>query len=205
MGLNQLLVSFNTSVTLTTSNYIVTIPSELNISNHLLFLPHHSALPTYKTRSHMDLSAPMFSRPGRATPSSGRDSRLLVDLNRNPSCGHSKRHVRRMLSNEQRRYLVESWGDIVEHVPGKEATADDVRAWLLMVLHRRSHPDPGRVVDKLRWSGRDLHRASYLATRHRLRAEADGMIIAHDIHDAAKQSRKRAKRQKKGSKPRRLR
>ncbi|KAI6091343.1 hypothetical protein F4821DRAFT_226966 [Hypoxylon rubiginosum] len=60
-------------------------------------------------------------------------------------------------------------------------------------------------MDKLHWTGRDLHRASYLATRHRLRAEADGIIIAHDIHDATKQSRKRARLQEKGTKPRRLR
>lgn len=72
------------------------------------------------------------------------------------------------------------------NVPGKDGTADDVRTWLLLVLHRRSHPDPERIMDKLHWTGRDLHRASYLATRHRLRAEADGIIIAHDIHDATK-------------------
>lgn len=57
-----------------------------------------------------------------------------------------------------------------------------------MVLHRRSHPDPERIMAKLKWVGRDLHRSSYLATRHRLRSEADGIIIAHDIHDAAKVS-----------------
>ncbi|KAL7627545.1 hypothetical protein AAE478_001738 [Parahypoxylon ruwenzoriense] len=82
-------------------------------------------------------------------------------------------------------------GHIVDAAPGRDATAEEVRAWLLMVLHRRSHPDPDRIAEKLPWSGRDLHRATYLATRHRLRAEADGMIIAHDIHDAAKQSRRK--------------
>lgn len=114
---------------------------------------------------------------------------MAADRNRNQSCGHStrdKRLARHVLSNEQRQYLVESWGDIVANVPGKDATAENVRTWLLMVLHRRSHPDPERIMDRLRWSGRDLHRASYLATRHRLRAEADGIIIAHDIHDAVK-------------------
>ncbi|KAI1769510.1 hypothetical protein GGR53DRAFT_2928 [Hypoxylon sp. FL1150] len=74
-----------------------------------------------------------------------------------------------------------------------------------MVLHRRSHPDPDRVLDRLPWTGRDLHRASYLATRHRLRREADGIVVAHDIHDAAKQSRKRARLHEKGPKFRRLR
>ncbi|XXG98555.1 hypothetical protein Hte_004880 [Hypoxylon texense] len=88
--------------------------------------------------------------------------------------------------SSSRRGAAAAAGDIVANVPPKDADAENVRTWLLMVLHRRSHPDPERIMDKLRWSGRDLHRASYLATRHRLRTEADSIVIAHDIHDAAK-------------------
>ncbi|KAI1650768.1 uncharacterized protein F4817DRAFT_312635 [Daldinia loculata] len=55
-----------------------------------------------------------------------------------------------------------------------------------MVLHRRSHPDPQRILDKLKWTGRDLRRATYLTTRYRLRAESDGWPIAYDISDAVK-------------------
>ncbi|KAI2607279.1 uncharacterized protein GGS25DRAFT_522801 [Hypoxylon fragiforme] len=77
--------------------------------------------------------------------------------------------------------------DVVDATPDAAADAAAVRAWLAMLLHRRSHPAPARVMDTLApWSGRDLHRASYLLTRHRLRAEADGCLIARDIVDAAK-------------------
>ncbi|KAI1806154.1 hypothetical protein F4811DRAFT_551110 [Daldinia bambusicola] len=94
---------------------------------------------------------------------------------RNQSCGHStrkKRRARRALSSDQKRYL--------------DATAENVQTWLVMVLHRRSHPDPARILDKLKWTGRDLHRATYLTTRYRLRAESDGWLIAYDIADAVK-------------------
>lgn len=57
-----------------------------------------------------------------------------------------------------------------------------------MVLYRRSHPDPERIMDKLNWSGRELHRASHFSIKRRLRAESDASIIAHDVHDAAKVS-----------------
>ncbi|KAI0848304.1 hypothetical protein F5Y00DRAFT_262688 [Daldinia vernicosa] len=103
-----------------------------------------------------------------------------ADRNRNQSCGHStrkKRRARRELPN---------------------ATAENVQTWLAMVLYRRSHPDPQRILDKLPWTGRDLHRATYLTTRYRLRTESDGWLIAYDISDAVKQSRRRARLRKKG-------
>lgn len=74
----------------------------------------------------------------------------------------------------------------MDNVPAKDATAENVQTWLVMVLHRRSHPDPQRILDKLKWTGRDLRRATYLTTRYRLRAESDGWPIAYDISDAVK-------------------
>ncbi|KAI0014362.1 hypothetical protein F4779DRAFT_612656 [Xylariaceae sp. FL0662B] len=79
----------------------------------------------------------------------------------------------------------------------QDASNAEVRTWLLIVLHRRSHPQPERILDHLQWSGRDLHRATYLKLRHRLREEQDRRVIAHDIRDAAKESR-HTKRSRKG-------
>ncbi|KAI0840920.1 hypothetical protein F5Y06DRAFT_262072 [Hypoxylon sp. FL0890] len=60
-------------------------------------------------------------------------------------------------------------------------------------------------MDKLQWTGRDLHRASYLAIRHRLWTEADGTTIAHDIRDSVKQSRRKSRIHQKGLKSTKLR
>ncbi|KAI1083509.1 hypothetical protein F5B20DRAFT_527298 [Whalleya microplaca] len=136
--------------------------------------------------------------PGPSVPRTGRGSRSLSLRSRfgSRSSGPFSPRKRRALSQDQKRYLVESWGDIVNYAPSKDASPEEVRTWMLMVLHRRSHLAPETILEKLQWSGRDLHRATYLALRHRLRAEPDGMVIAHDIHDAAKESRHKKRSQK---------
>ncbi|KAI1505289.1 hypothetical protein F5X99DRAFT_405186 [Biscogniauxia marginata] len=86
--------------------------------------------------------------------------------------------------------------EIVNSAPQKDAGAQEVRTWLLKVLRRRCHPDPESVLMQMDWSGREVHRATYLGMWHRFRSEPDGRLIAHDIHDAIKQSRRKIRSQR---------
>ncbi|KAI0966861.1 hypothetical protein F4678DRAFT_465945 [Xylaria arbuscula] len=54
------------------------------------------------------------------------------------------------------------------------------------------------ALSEFYWKGRDLHsQRRYLALRLRFRGEPYGYMIAHDIHDALKESRKRVYKQEK--------
>ncbi|KAI1153975.1 hypothetical protein F4825DRAFT_473298 [Nemania diffusa] len=58
-----------------------------------------------------------------------------------------------------------------------------------------------RALNDFYWKGRDLHsQRRYLALRLRFRQEPYGYLIAHDIHDAVKESRKRRRASEKGAK-----
>ncbi|KAF2967894.1 hypothetical protein GQX73_g5720 [Xylaria multiplex] len=101
-------------------------------------------------------------------------------------------------SEQHQRYLEDSYEELVESTPRQDAGVDEVRTWVLEVFHRRCHPDPEGALNGFHWKGRDLHsQRRYLALRLRFRGEPYGYMIAHDIHDAIKESRRRAhKRQK---------
>ncbi|KAJ2976492.1 hypothetical protein NUW58_g8072 [Xylaria curta] len=106
-------------------------------------------------------------------------------------------------SDKHEQYLKDSWEELVETTPREDAGVSEVRTWVLKVFHRRCHPDPENSLSEFRWQGRDLHlQRRYLALRLRFRGEPYGYMIAHDIHDAVKESRKRARRQEKESKKR---
>ncbi|CAJ2513579.1 Uu.00g016980.m01.CDS01 [Anthostomella pinea] len=68
--------------------------------------------------------------------------------------------------------------------PEQDASPEEVHAWMLKVFARRSHPHPEQALEDTNWSGRDLHRSTYLATRRRFQLEPDGYTIAHDLCDA---------------------
>ncbi|KAI0490000.1 hypothetical protein F4859DRAFT_175762 [Xylaria cf. heliscus] len=75
---------------------------------------------------------------------------------------------------------------------------------MLKVFHRRCHPDPERALSGFYWKGRDLHsQRRYLALRLRFRREEYGYLIAHDVHDAIKEFRKRTHRREKDAKKQR--
>ncbi|KAI3331518.1 hypothetical protein HD806DRAFT_162248 [Xylariaceae sp. AK1471] len=72
---------------------------------------------------------------------------------------------------------------------------------MLEVFHRRCHPDPEKALQEFRWRGRDLHtQRRYLALRLRFRGQPYGYMIAHDVHDAVKESRKRTRQREKAAK-----
>ncbi|KAI1419400.1 hypothetical protein F5Y12DRAFT_793969 [Xylaria sp. FL1777] len=82
---------------------------------------------------------------------------------------------------------------LVESTPPEDASVDEVRSWMLQIFHRRCHPDPKKALDGFYWKGRHLHsQRRYVVLRLRFRREPYGFMIAHDIHDAVKASRKRA-------------
>ncbi|KAI1365478.1 hypothetical protein F5Y08DRAFT_173968 [Xylaria arbuscula] len=57
------------------------------------------------------------------------------------------------------------------------------------------------VLKEFHWKGRDLHsQRRYLALRLRFRGEPYGYMIAHDIHDAVKLSRRRTRKRRKEAK-----
>ncbi|KAI0529870.1 hypothetical protein GGR58DRAFT_281505 [Xylaria digitata] len=101
-------------------------------------------------------------------------------------------------SEQHQRYLEDSYEELVESTPRQDASVDEVRTWVLEVFHRRCHPDPERALNGFHWKGRDLHsQRRYLALRLRFRGEPYGYMIAHDIHDAVKESRRRARKRQK--------
>ncbi|KAI1738881.1 hypothetical protein F4680DRAFT_466958 [Xylaria scruposa] len=104
-------------------------------------------------------------------------------------------------SEQHQQYLKDSWEELVESTPRQDAGVAEVRTWVLTVFHRRCHPDPERALTGFQWKGCDLHsQRRYIALRLRFRGEPYGYMIAHDIHDAVKESRKRARKQEKESK-----
>ncbi|KAH9908780.1 hypothetical protein F4778DRAFT_718694 [Xylariomycetidae sp. FL2044] len=109
---------------------------------------------------------------------------------------------RKTAAADHDRYLADSWNGIVCSAPGKDASDDEARTWMLKVLHRRNHPDPERVLRRFHPSARHLHRANYLAIRQRLKSEPGGLLIAHDMRDALKASRRINRRIIKHSGPR---
>ncbi|KAI8944921.1 hypothetical protein F4801DRAFT_584914 [Xylaria longipes] len=99
-------------------------------------------------------------------------------------------------SEQHQQYLKDSWEELVESTPRQDAGVAEVRTWILKVFHRRCHPDPEKALSGFHWKGRDLHsQRRYLALRLRFRREPYGYLIAHDIHDAVKEFRKRARKQ----------
>ncbi|KAI1436088.1 hypothetical protein GGR50DRAFT_693471 [Xylaria sp. CBS 124048] len=87
--------------------------------------------------------------------------------------------------------------ELVANTPQKDAGVDEVRNWVLNVFRRRCHPEPEAALQEFHWKGTDLHsQRRYLALRLRFRREPYGYMIAHDIHDAVKESRKRTGREK---------
>ncbi|KAI1275346.1 hypothetical protein F5Y07DRAFT_409356 [Xylaria sp. FL0933] len=87
---------------------------------------------------------------------------------------------------------------LIERTPREDAGINEVRSWVLEIFNRRCHPDPERVLNEFFWKGRDLHsQRRYLALRLRFRGEPYGYMIAHDIHDAVQESRKRAHKREK--------
>ncbi|KAI1349638.1 hypothetical protein F5Y01DRAFT_316613 [Xylaria sp. FL0043] len=87
---------------------------------------------------------------------------------------------------------------LIERTPREDAGINEVRSWVLEIFNRRCHPDPERVLNEFFWKGRDLHsQRRYLALRLRFRGEPYGYMIAHDIHDAVQESRKRARKREK--------
>ncbi|KAI0803979.1 hypothetical protein GGR55DRAFT_682116 [Xylaria sp. FL0064] len=87
---------------------------------------------------------------------------------------------------------------LIERTPREDAGINAVRSWVLEIFNRRCHPDPERVLNEFFWKGRDLHsQRRYLALRLRFRGEPYGYMIAHDIHDAVKESRKRVHKREK--------
>ncbi|KAI0183218.1 hypothetical protein EV127DRAFT_490479 [Xylaria flabelliformis] len=104
-------------------------------------------------------------------------------------------------SEQHQQYLKDSWEELVESTPRQDAGVAEVRTWVLKVFHRRCHPDPERALNGFQWKGCDLHsQRRYIALRLRFRGEPYGYMIAHDIHDAVKESRKRARKQEKEAK-----
>ncbi|KAI0404510.1 hypothetical protein F4802DRAFT_567314 [Xylaria palmicola] len=104
-------------------------------------------------------------------------------------------------SEQHQQYLKDTWGPLVASTPSEEAGVDEVRTWILTVFHRRCHPDPERALTGFHWKGRDLHsQRRYLALRLRFRREPYGYMIAHDIHDALKESRKQTREREKEEK-----
>ncbi|KAI0457625.1 hypothetical protein F5B21DRAFT_463937 [Xylaria acuta] len=104
-------------------------------------------------------------------------------------------------SEQHQQYLKDSWEELVESTPRQDAGVAEVRTWILKVFHRRCHPDPERALSGFHWKGRDLHsQRRYLALRLRFRREPYGYMIAHDIHDAVKEFRKRGRRREKEAK-----
>ncbi|KAI0553462.1 hypothetical protein F4679DRAFT_531412 [Xylaria curta] len=104
-------------------------------------------------------------------------------------------------SEQHQQYLTDSWEELVESTPRQDAGVAEVRTWVLKVFHRRCHPDPQTALNGFQWKGRDLHsQRRYIALRLRFRGEPYGYMIAHDIHDAVKESRKRARKQEKEAK-----
>ncbi|KAI8633336.1 hypothetical protein F5Y19DRAFT_490510 [Xylariaceae sp. FL1651] len=104
-------------------------------------------------------------------------------------------------SIEHEQYLADSWEELVDSTPQKDANVEEVRTWMLKVFHRRCHPDPARALQEFRWTGRDLHyQRRYLALRIRFRGEPYAYMIAHDVHDAVKESRKRTRKRKQQAK-----
>ncbi|KAI1824186.1 hypothetical protein F4861DRAFT_548832 [Xylaria intraflava] len=98
-------------------------------------------------------------------------------------------------SEQYQQYMKDSWNELVERTPQKDASADEVHSWVLEVFRRRCHPAPELALKDFRWKGIDLHsQRRYLALRIRFRREPYGYMIAHDIHDAVKESRKRTRR-----------
>ncbi|KAI0100608.1 hypothetical protein GGR51DRAFT_575285 [Nemania sp. FL0031] len=88
--------------------------------------------------------------------------------------------------------------ELVQSTPPEDAGVGEVRTWVLEVFHRRCHPDPKRALNGFYWKGRDLHsQRRYLALRLRFRREPYGYLIAHDIHDAVKEFRKRTRQREK--------
>ncbi|KAI0432542.1 hypothetical protein F5Y09DRAFT_140708 [Xylaria sp. FL1042] len=89
---------------------------------------------------------------------------------------------------------------LVERTPREDAGINEVRSWVLEIFNRRCHPDPETALNGFFWKGRDLHsQRRYLALRLRFRGEPYGYMIAHDIHDAVKESRKRAHKREKAA------
>ncbi|KAI2629442.1 hypothetical protein GGS21DRAFT_492371 [Xylaria nigripes] len=85
--------------------------------------------------------------------------------------------------------------ELVERTPQKDANVNEVHAWVLEIFRRRCHPEPEAALQDFYWKGTDLHsQRRYLALRLRFRREPYGYMIAHDIHDALKESRKRTRR-----------
>ncbi|KAI1752603.1 hypothetical protein F4782DRAFT_500928 [Xylaria castorea] len=104
-------------------------------------------------------------------------------------------------SEQHQQYLKDSWEELVESTPRQDAGVAEVRTWVLTVFHRRCHPDPQKALSGFYWKGRDLHsQRRYLALRLRFRREPYGYMIAHDIHDAVKESRKRSRKREKEAK-----
>ncbi|KAI1201645.1 hypothetical protein F5X97DRAFT_320044 [Nemania serpens] len=127
-----------------------------------------------------------------------REGSILGARSSTPDCGSHMHSVG--FSHEPRRARSGSrpTEELVRSAPRKDAAVAEVRTWVLEVFHRRCHPDPERALEEFYWKGRDLHsQRRYLALRLRFRGEPYGYLIAHDIHDAVKESRKQSRRGKK--------
>ncbi|KAI3341823.1 hypothetical protein F4824DRAFT_513645 [Ustulina deusta] len=84
-----------------------------------------------------------------------------------------------------------------EQTEAPEATGSQANLIPQQVTGIENSP-AARALNGFCWKGRDLHsQRRYLALRLRFRREPYGYMIAHDIHDAVKLSRKRTRKREK--------
>ncbi|KAI0441544.1 hypothetical protein F4803DRAFT_552010 [Xylaria telfairii] len=121
-----------------------------------------------------------FVRNGRSfTPDHIHSVGFAHEPRKTPSISRSAVHKPKY-SEQHEQYLKDTWEELVNSTPREDAGVAE-----------------GALSD-FHWKGRDLHsQRRYLALRLRFRREPWGYIIAHDIHDAVKESRKSARKQEK--------
>ncbi|KAI0391647.1 hypothetical protein F5Y17DRAFT_460673 [Xylariaceae sp. FL0594] len=76
--------------------------------------------------------------------------------------------------------------ELVRMVPDRDAGQDEMRTWMLLMLHRRCHPDPPGALEDFNWSGSELHCGADLfqGILDAFLDTPEGRLIAGDVADA---------------------